>query len=372
VCRLSQDGITPISVLYECNAFFVPLLAYFGKGQDNGLPVPGLDYTGNPTIYGNFDAYTNKYIIALEEIKRYQASTGLFSNSFNVGNDGGVAFAGTVTAGLTITVIIMSENGDGLTVQYTTVGVQTKANVRDAISALINTSSTFTASTFNISSFPGFPTSAGAYPGSQIHNVSSSVTNVISYISGALVFQQDAYTLSFNETRDSMEGFESFYSFKPENMVSLNNLLISFKNGAFWRHDNTVFGNFYGVQYESSITICFNDNIGIKKTFERISYQGNQIWVSNTDGDINTSDTNPQTNLPQISKLRDFDYTIDENIRYAAFLRDINSNSVALEGLYSGDFLKGVWIEVKLKYTGSNYAFLWNPRVGFNLSQKNS
>jgi len=372
VCRLSQDGITPISVLYECNAFFVPLLANFGKGQDNGLPVPGFEYTGNPTVYGNFDAYTNKYLIALEEINRYTESAGLFSDSFTVGDDGGIALAGTVAAGLTITVIIQAENGDTLTVTYTTVGVQTITNVRDAISALVNASATFTASAFNLSTFPGFPTSAGAYPGSRFHNVDSSITTAISYISGPLDFHQDAYTLSFNETRDSMEGFESFLSYKPENMVSLNNLLISFKDGEFWRHDSETRNNFYGVQYGSSITVCFNDNIAIKKTFERISYQGNKIWHSNTSGDITTSDTNPQTGFEQISRLMDFNYSIDENVRYAAFLRDINSNLVALEGLYNGDFLKGTYIVVKLKYDGSDYAFLLLPRVGFNLSQKNS
>ena len=73
VCRLSQDGITPLSIVYNTNAFFVPILAPYRNELNNGVPSEGEVYTGNPCIYGVFDAYTNKYIIAMEEINRYAA-----------------------------------------------------------------------------------------------------------------------------------------------------------------------------------------------------------------------------------------------------------------------------------------------------------
>lgn len=135
--RLSQDGITPLSVLYECNSFFVQTCAAYGKELDNGNPPSGGVYTGNPTIYGVFNAYTNKYVIAFEEINRYNGS-------------------------------------------------------------------------------------------------------------GVLTFHQDAYTLNFHEVRTNEEGFQSFLSFKPEMMGCLNNLLITFKDGQFWRHDSETFCNFWG------------------------------------------------------------------------------------------------------------------------------
>jgi hypothetical protein len=69
VCRLAQDGITPLSIIYGTNAFFVKELAAYRQDLNNGYN-PTL-YTGNPCIYGVFDAYTNKYIIAMEEINRY-------------------------------------------------------------------------------------------------------------------------------------------------------------------------------------------------------------------------------------------------------------------------------------------------------------
>ncbi len=71
VCRLSQDGITPLSIVYGTNAFFVPLLQEYRQELNNGVAPAGQTYMGNPCIYGVFDAYTNKYIIAMEEINRY-------------------------------------------------------------------------------------------------------------------------------------------------------------------------------------------------------------------------------------------------------------------------------------------------------------
>ena len=75
VCRLSQDGITPLSILYATNAFFVPLLQNYRQELNNGISSDGSAYEGNPCIYGVFDAYTNKYIIAMEEINRYITTT---------------------------------------------------------------------------------------------------------------------------------------------------------------------------------------------------------------------------------------------------------------------------------------------------------
>lgn len=67
VCRLSQDGITPLSIIYNTNAFFAAKLPSYRQELNNGV----YNSTGNPCIYGVFDAYTNKYIIAMEEINRY-------------------------------------------------------------------------------------------------------------------------------------------------------------------------------------------------------------------------------------------------------------------------------------------------------------
>lgn len=73
VCRLSQDGITPISIINSMNAFFAAKLPAYRKDLNTNKLVPtGQTYKGMPCIYGAFDAYTNKYIIVMEEINRYE------------------------------------------------------------------------------------------------------------------------------------------------------------------------------------------------------------------------------------------------------------------------------------------------------------
>jgi hypothetical protein len=71
VCRLAQDGITPLSIIYSTNSFFASKLAAYRQDLNNGATADDSVYTGNPCIYGVFDAFTNKYIIAMEEINRY-------------------------------------------------------------------------------------------------------------------------------------------------------------------------------------------------------------------------------------------------------------------------------------------------------------
>jgi len=75
VCRLSQNGIEPLSIVYHTNAFFVAKLKAYRQQLNNGAAADGQIYTGNPCIYGVFDSYTNKYIVALEEINRYSDCT---------------------------------------------------------------------------------------------------------------------------------------------------------------------------------------------------------------------------------------------------------------------------------------------------------
>lgn len=77
VWRLSQDGVIPLSVVYECNSFFSQRLPNFRKSLNNGIPALGTSYKGDPSVYGVFDAFTNKYIIALEEINRYDSDNNL-------------------------------------------------------------------------------------------------------------------------------------------------------------------------------------------------------------------------------------------------------------------------------------------------------
>jgi len=237
VCRLSQNGIEPISIINKTNAFFVSKTASYRNDLNNGIPVSGGIYTGNPCIYGVFDANTNKYIIAMEEINRYESG--------------------------------------GVTLKY----------------------------------------------------------------------HQDPYTISFAENENA---FESFYSYFPEFMGEVNTTLFTFKNGQIWKHGTLPYCNFYGTQYNASITNVFNTNSMDKKTWISVMETGNTAWACPV---IYTQmDTGGSTSIKQQSELLEADFVTLESEYQASFLKDSNSPG----GLIEGDSLKGNYIVIKFEKASAN------------------
>lgn len=184
----------------------------------------------------------------------------------------------------------------------------------------------------------------------------------------------DPYTLVFSEggMNDSdSPNFETFTSYHSEMMTCLGTLMVTFKNGELWTHDADDYNKFYNTQYNSLITLVFNDNPMIKKVFNAVSYQSNKLWVSPANGDIKTSMINPQTGMQQISQMKEVDFELQENVTYGAYLRDANSMSDARLALVEGDFLNGVWVEQKLISTGSDFVYLSYPYAKWQLSNPN-
>lgn len=176
-------------------------------------------------------------------------------------------------------------------------------------------------------------------------------------------------TLAFNEAQ---KGFSGFYEFDGDSAVCAENTLYTFYGGQLYIHDNdTDYANFYGVQKEPSITFAFNDKEIIKKVYDALAYQGNVIWESPVVGDIATSMINPQTGLQQQSKLVAADYEIQENVRYCALLRDVNSMADAQVALWEGDYLTGTNLLVKFVYRGSDYAWMYLPYLNWQVSNRN-
>lgn len=179
---------------------------------------------------------------------------------------------------------------------------------------------------------------------------------------------------SFNETR---RAYSSFYTtinggWNPEMAIGAQDFNFYWKSGNMYiQNDEGSNRTFLGTAYYPSITLVFNDKIDIKKTFEALAYQGDQYWVSDTDGDILTSQPNEQTGLPQISQLKSVDYEINEGLYYAGLLRDSNSMTNTQEALVNGDFLKGVWLQVKFTYKGSNFGYLFLPYCKWDFSPRN-
>ena len=142
-----------------------------------------------------------------------------------------------------------------------------------------------------------------------------------------------AQTLVFDEEANR---FESFISLFPEMMVTLGTTLCSFRDGVLWTHDNEPhYNNFFGDQYDRTITPVFNKNVIDKKSFMTMEQRASQVWDCPA---ITTS-------IGQTSNLIVDDFEELEGNYNAAFLGAINSEG----GMIEGDSLKGNTVTVKLR-----------------------
>lgn len=147
-----------------------------------------------------------------------------------------------------------------------------------------------------------------------------------------------AQTLVFDEKSNA---FESFVSYQPESMVALGNLLISFKNGGLYTHDNTTYNTFYGTAYNSEVQVVFNANYPVKKTFKAVTQMSSSVWEC----PLIYTDLESYAGQRQESNLLAGEFEKKENGYHAGFLRDQHS----IGGISNGDELKGNLVVVKFR-----------------------
>lgn len=180
-------------------------------------------------------------------------------------------------------------------------------------------------------------------------------SNDSSYISSFAATQQlPAKTIAYNENEYSdRKGYVCFLSYQPEEIVCLNNLLISFKNGALWTHDSSTYNNFYGTQYDTWIEGVFNDSMGMKKTFGAVSYKGSNGWNI---PEIATDEVSYGT-TNQSTYINSGEFRYEEGYYHAAVGRDNNSTGKKS----NGDYMKGELMTMKFRHTNANsFIYLLN------------
>jgi len=84
-------------------------------------------------------------------------------------------------------------------------------------------------------------------------------------------------TLVFDER---VLGWTSFFSYVPDQTLSLQSNYYSFKNGGFYKHyDISQNRNtFYSTAYDSSIKFVFNPSVSLSKVFKTVNYEGGNGW----------------------------------------------------------------------------------------------
>jgi len=93
-------------------------------------------------------------------------------------------------------------------------------------------------------------------------------------------YEIDYNTISFD---DSIQGWVSFYDYKPLFIDSIKGIHITFNNTEVWQHytgndDNYV--NFYGYPNGATVTFVLNAQPSLKKIFKTINYEGDNGWYA--------------------------------------------------------------------------------------------
>ena len=87
---------------------------------------------------------------------------------------------------------------------------------------------------------------------------------------------RENYTLTYSE---SVNGWPSFYSYFPDFALGMNQYLYSFNGGNLYRHNtNETRNNYYGVNYDSTITGVFNEQPTATKVFKTIELESDDAW----------------------------------------------------------------------------------------------
>jgi len=166
-------------------------------------------------------------------------------------------------------------------------------------------------------------------------------------------------TLTFDE---GVLGWTTFLDFKPSQAFSLNNLYYTFNTGKLYQHYLGNYGQFYGITYDSNVTIVLNSHPSVVKVFKTINYEGALGWqlesMSASSGDV----TLPigvyvnQTTLTGLeSALFSNNFKKKENKFFANLIN--NSSSTTGEVIWGNSMtgIKGFFTTVKMKLANVDY-----------------
>jgi len=162
----------------------------------------------------------------------------------------------------------------------------------------------------------------------------------------------DPETLVFDERSNR---WTSYFSYHPEYLSKINNVVVSFLDGALYVHGgNTLRNNFYGVQYTSTITSVFNAMPSLTKIFKALSVESTSLWLP-------VAMSTPEG---QQSHLIPEDFENLEGIWYAAILMDEQTPNVA-NPITQGDVMRSTVLRITLESDSTSATVLHFVNVDF-------
>jgi hypothetical protein len=167
-------------------------------------------------------------------------------------------------------------------------------------------------------------------------------------------------TLSFDE---SVQGWTSFFSYKPDYISSLVSNYYSFYQGKIWQHHTGNYGNFYGSYSNSTVKVILNSQPSLVKNFKTFNYEGDDGWhvtemvASSGDTIFPIPKYTFQQNLNDLqADIFSTAFKKKENKYFANLIN--NSAATAGEVVFGQDSsgIKGFFSTVIIELTNADYA----------------
>jgi hypothetical protein len=169
-------------------------------------------------------------------------------------------------------------------------------------------------------------------------------------------------TLAFDETS---KGWVSFFTYQPNQIISLNNNYFSANDGKLYKHytlapNTQARGVFYGTQEESKVTFVFNGAPSMVKNFQTINYEGDSGWRMDS-FKTNTDLTLPITSAVFVTTLEQMQnsllinrFKLKEDKYYADLVNSTPSQNGEVVWGSSSSGVKGFFGEVTMSINNSN------------------
>jgi hypothetical protein len=169
-------------------------------------------------------------------------------------------------------------------------------------------------------------------------------------------------TLAFDETS---KGWVSFFTYQPNQIISLNNNYFSANDGKLYKHytlapNTQARGVFYGTQEESKVTFVFNGAPSMVKNFQTINYEGDSGWRMDS-FKTNTDLTLPITSAVFVTTLEQMQnsllinrFKLKEDKYYADLINSTPSQNGEVVWGSSSSGVKGFFGEVTMSINNSN------------------
>ena len=195
----------------------------------------------------------------------------------------------------------------------------------------------------------------------QSYDNSLDLVGIYDNINDEAYFTTPGFTIVFNESKDC---FISFYDFKPKHYIKVPGKLYSCNDNInIYQHDIGDYCNFYGVVYDSSITLFCNPNqYGSYKTrFDNIEFNAE---LRDNDIDVFYNENTNTYSLPikSIEITTDYQKTDDTTLIWGNNIRRKFRNwSIVLPRAYdftnnkeTMDRMRGEWAYIKLTIDNTN------------------